>query len=106
MAYRPCGHRLVVKPITLEQHDPVYAAAKAAGLTLLDKDLRSEQSAVDQGVVISIGSTAFKDFGGDPLCKVGDTIVYARHAGKRLKDKDEEFLLLNDEDVCAVVELE
>lgn len=104
MAIRPCGHRLVVKQVELEEHDEVFKNAKQAGLVFLEKDLKAEQSAIDKGVVVSIGATAFKDFGGDPWCKVGDTVVYARHAGKRIEDSGEEFLCLNDEDIVAVLE--
>lgn len=104
MAVRPCGHRLLVKPTALEDHDEVFKKAKSAGIQFLDKDVRAEQSAVDTGEVLSIGPTAFKDFGGDPWCKVGDTVVYARHSGKRIKDGETEYLALNDEDIVAVME--
>lgn len=104
MAIRPCGHRLIVKPTALEEHDEIYKKAKSAGIQFLQKDVRAEQSAEDTGTVISVGVTAFKDFGGDPWCKEGDVVVYARHAGKRIKDGDEEFLALNDEDIVAVME--
>lgn len=101
---KPCGHRLVVKPVKLEDIDPTLASAKRSGLVLLETSERAEQSAVDQGVVITIGATAFKDFGGEAWCNVGDTVVYARHAGKRIKDTDGvEYLALNDEDVVAVI---
>lgn len=104
MAVRPCGHRLLVKPTALEDHDEVFKKAKSAGIQFLDKDVRAEQSAVDTGEVLSIGPTAFKDFGGDPWCKVGDTVVYARHSGKQIKDGETEYLALNDEDIVAVME--
>ena len=104
MTIKPCGHRLVVKPVKLEDVDEAYKKAKSVGIQFLEQHERVEQSAVDKGVVLSLGSTAFKDFGGDPWCKVGDTVVYARHAGKRIKDGEEDYLVLNDEDVVAVLE--
>lgn len=104
MTIKPCGHRLIVKPYSLEDHDEVFRAAKAVGIHIREAEARSEASAVDKGTVVSIGETAFKDFGGVQWCKVGDVVVFARHAGKRIKDGDIEFLALNDEDIVAVME--
>lgn len=103
---RPFGHRVVVKPVAIEDHDDTFKKAKQAGIVFMEQDIRAEQSAVDKGYVISIGPTAFKDFGGDPWCKVGDLVVYARHAGKRLVDGDTNYLVLNDEDLVCGVEHE
>ena len=100
------GHRVLVKPIKLEQADPAFAKAKAIGIELIEKTQRQEATIIDVGTVVQIGPTAFKDFGGDPWCKVGDTISYTRHGGKFVKDpeSDEEWLVLNDEDVVMVWE--
>lgn len=94
----------MVRTKTLEEHDPVFAKAKAAGLTLLKQTEVMERSGVDTGTVVAVGSTAFRDFGGEAWCAVGDLIAYARHAGKHVTDPftKEEFLILNDEDVVCV----
>ena len=103
MSLIPFGYRVIVKPITVEEHDDAYKKAKEVGIVFMEKELQSEQSAVDKGYVVSIGPTAFEEFGGDPWCKVGDLVVYARHAGKRIKEGDTEYLVLNDSDlVCGV----
>ncbi len=99
------GHRLLVKPVTLEEQDAVFAAAKRAGLELMKKTERQESSIIDRGVVEQIGPTAFKDFGGEAWCKVGDHIDYVRHGGKFVNDpdnKDTSWLVINDEDVLVV----
>jgi co-chaperonin GroES (HSP10) len=101
----PCGHRLVIKPFALEEHDEVYARAKRAGLELLPIDERKQQVNIDQGTVVAIGPSAFKDFGGDAWCSVGDVIGFAKFGGKYIKDPGtkEDFLVLNDEDVICVL---
>lgn len=107
MAVIPCGHRILVKPQKLEEVDDAYASARKLGIQIVDgNQKRLEQLAVDKGTVLAIGATAFKDFGGEAWCEVGDTIVYARHGGKLIKDPEtnEEVLLLNDEDVIAKLE--
>lgn len=104
---KPAGHRLILKPDVLEETDPVYAAARKAGIELAKhhEDLRREQASVDKGTVVAIGSTAFKDFGSDAWCKVGDRIAFAKYAGKYIKDEQDgtEYLAINDEDVIAVL---
>jgi co-chaperonin GroES (HSP10) len=102
MAIKPLGHRLLVKPEKLEEVDEVRKRAIAAGLILETKD--REQAAVDQGIVIDIGSTAWKAFDdGEPWASIGDRVVYSRYGGKVIKDPDtqEDFVILNDEDVIA-----
>ncbi len=104
----PLGHRLLVKPDKIEEVDRVYAAAKAAGLEIPELSKRQEQNAIDKGEVISIGSTAFNDFGGTPWCAVGDKVVYARYGGKLLTDPEtgNDFILLNDEDILAKISIQ
>ena len=99
----PCGHRLLVKPEKIEDVDKSYAAAKKAGIYIPEMEARKEQLAVDRGVVISLGETAFVDYGGTPWCQVGDMVGYNRYGGKIIKDpKDEqEYVLLNDEDILC-----
>lgn len=99
----PLGHRLLVKPVKIEEVDRQFASAKALGIELPALSARQEQVAVDRGMVIAIGSTAFHDFGGVPWCNIGDEVAYTRFGGKLLKDPetDEEFIVLNDEDIIA-----
>lgn len=103
------GHRLLIRPDNPEEVDPVYKQAKAAGIKLLDthEDRLRERAGVDKGVVLQVGPTAFRDFGGEPWCQAGDYIAYARHAGKWVEDPDsgEALLIINDEDVvCTIIQ--
>lgn len=100
----PCGHRVLVKPLQLEEIDKTYASAKRAGIEIMGYQEKAE-TAIDKGVVVTVGTTAFKDFGNHPWCKMGDTIVYARFAGKKVKDPetDIEYVIINDEDVVAIL---
>jgi co-chaperonin GroES (HSP10) len=100
MTIVPCGHRILVKPERVEDTDPAYKAAKALGFEFVDKSLKQEQAAIDKGVVIAIGPTAFKDYGGDAWCAVGDRIAFAKYGGKFVTP---DALILNDEDVVCVL---
>ena len=96
-------HRIVVKPDSLEAVDPVYAAAKAAGIAFAELDeLRMERNAVDRGTVVRVGPTAFMDYHGVDVVQPGDYIAYAKYAGKTVKDFDGvDYLVINDEDVVC-----
>jgi co-chaperonin GroES (HSP10) len=98
----PLGHRLLVRPEKIEEVDEAYAKAKSAGLFIPEMEARKEQVAVDRGVVIALGSTAFQDFGG-AWCKVGDKVAYTRYGGKLIKDPEDdiEYIILNDEDLVC-----
>ena len=99
------GHRVLVKPFTVEQVDETIKNARAAGILIVDNDdAKLRQNAVDRGIVVGIGSTAYKDFGGEPWVVVGDSVYYSRYAGKWITnpDTEDELLALNDEDIIAV----
>lgn len=103
---KPVGHRVLVRQESFEETDEVFRSAQRAGIEIIkDKQVRYQES-VDIGEVIAVGSTAWKDFGGEPWAQVGDKIVFAKHAGKRVEDpenKDAHFVVLNDEDVVAII---
>jgi co-chaperonin GroES (HSP10) len=98
-------HRILVKADKLEETDKTYVKAKQLGLHIPEMDDRKRaQAGVDKGVVVSIGPTAFRDFGAKSPIKVGDYVAYARFAGKLLTDPatEEDFVILNDEDIVCI----
>ena len=99
----PVGHRILVKPEKIEDVDTAFASAKRAGIIIETDERKREQAAVDRGVVVAMGATAFVDFGGTAWCKVGDKIAYTRYGGKFIKDPEDnqEYIILNDEDVVC-----
>jgi co-chaperonin GroES (HSP10) len=94
---RPILHRVIVSP------DPVEEIS--AGGIVLSIDPKKERLAVERGVIVSHGDTAFTgDFKTEHPPAVGDKVYYAKFAGKIIKDSDNvEYLILNDEDVIAVI---
>jgi len=104
MAIKILLHQILVKPEDASDADEAYRRAKAVGIELaLDKRL---QTAVEYGTVISVGPTAFLDYGRSPdILKGGDRISFARYAGKEVTDSNgDKYLLLNDVDVLVVIE--
>ena len=100
------GHRILIKPDTLETVDPVFASAKKAGFVIAEKTERDEASIIDTGTIVQLGATAYDDYGGrENWCKVGDKVSYTRHGGRMISNPDnveEKWLVLNDEDVIMV----
>lgn len=94
------GHRLLVKPISLEEHDPAFARARAMGIQLAEKTERQEASIISSGVVLQVGEKAEEGW-----AQVGDRIDYVRHGGMYVVDpdnKENKWYVINDEDVLVV----
>lgn len=106
MAIKPILHRILVKQDNLAEKDEKFASARRAGIVVVEDEHKREQAAIDTGTVVEIGPTAFRDFGLDvsPI-KVGDSVVFAKYAGKAIEDPatKEKFVALNDEDIIAVL---
>jgi co-chaperonin GroES (HSP10) len=76
------------------------------GLYRPDSSRSLEQTASNLGEVLAIGETAFQDsekFPGGPWCQVGDVILMREYSGTRLKIDSEEYRIINDDTVEAVV---
>lgn len=105
---KPVGHKLLVKMDKVEDFDPVFKSAKASGIALPEvEDALRRQAGIDKGRVVAIGELCWMDFSkAIQWCKEGDLIVFAKHAGKVIEDPKtlEKFIILNDEDVQAVIE--
>lgn len=108
MTIKPLLHRVLVKPDSLDS-DPVFNSAKKAGLALPEHSaIKMEENRVDTGTVVDIGSTAFRaymkegDLDAVPV-KAGDRISFAKYAGKVMMDGEERYVVLNDEDIVAIV---
>ena len=92
---KPLLHRVLIKP------DPVEKTT-ASGIVLAIDEKR-EQAAAESGVVVAIGDTAFVDFKTGVIPVVGDRVYYAKYAGKQVKDGEDKYLALNDEDIVAII---
>lgn len=94
----PILHRLILK---LDSQEEV-----SAGGIVLPKDLlKKERKAIEIATVVSIGETAFKDYGGsENTVSVGDRVIIAQYSGKEVKDNDGTiYIVCNDEDVLVIL---
>lgn len=96
---QPAGYRILVRI-------PHLDARMKSGLYRPDTARSLEETASVLGEVIAIGEAAYQDtekFPGEPWCQVGDTVVMRQYAGTRFKIDGQEYRLINDDTVEAVV---
>lgn len=96
MSIRPIGDRIAVKPVAVEEKTK-------SGIVLPG----SAQEKPHQGEVVAVGSGYVSQATGQriPLeVKVGDKVVYGRHAGIDVKFDGEELILLTENDILVVLE--
>ena len=92
----PTGGHVLVLPDKVKE--------KTIGGIILPETIRDkEQAAATSGVIISIGSSAWKDLDdGTPWAEVGDRVSYARYAGVAMTGNDNvDYVLINDNDILA-----
>ena len=92
---RPLGDRVVIRPTPRDE-------MTKSGIVLPDTAKEKPQ----EGSIIAAGPGRLNDEGErEPMdVKVGDKVLYAKYAGTEFKVDDEEYLIISQKDVLAVVE--
>ena len=95
MSLKPLDDRIVVEPNEAEQ-------TTASGLVIPDTAKEKPQ----QGKVIAAGNGKVKDDGSrQPLdVKDGDTILFGKYSGQEIKIDGEEYLIMREDEVLAILE--
>jgi co-chaperonin GroES (HSP10) len=131
MKTQPTGHRVIVKPDPLseveERELQKYEALKAKGFEVTDAaDKKRKEQAILTGTVVAVGPQAFMAFAlpiinnrnelleagfsagviteaYGPWAQVGDKVYFAKYGGFLIEEGGEQYRLLNDEDITAVI---
>ena len=95
MKIRPLHDRILVK--RLEEQE-----TKRGGIIIPDTAKEKPQ----EGKVVAVGNGKVGDDGKKiPLdVKAGDRILFGKYSGSEVKIEDEEYLILREEDVLAILE--
>ena len=90
----PLNDHVVVKAVTEE---------KSVGGIILPETADKEKP--EQGVVIAVGPGKLLDNGSRavPSVKVGDTVVFKKYSPDEVKVGKEEYLVIREDDVLAIV---
>lgn len=109
MPINPVGFRVIVKPDKLEEVNKAIVGdtlAKIGFEIKTEGDKKRIEGGVAIGTLVAVGKTAWKAYDdGEPWAKVGDRVYFVKHGGTLIEDPatKEEFRLLNDEDITAVL---
>jgi len=95
VAIKPLGDRLVVKQLPSEE---VTKSGIVLPDTAKEKPQQAEVIAVGPGRILDNGQRQPMDI------KAGDKVLYSKYAGNEVKLDGEEYLILREIDVLAVIE--
>lgn len=92
---KPLGNRIVIEKREQEQ-------TTKSGIVLTDT--AKEKS--NEGTVVAVGPGRILDNGQrvEVEVKVGDHVVFDQYAGTEVKRNDEKYLVLQEDDILAVIE--
>jgi chaperonin GroES len=90
----PLGDRVVITPLAREE-------MTRSGIVLPDTAKEKPQ----EGMVVAVGPGALNDDGKrNPMdVKVGQKVLFAKYAGTEFKLEDEEYLIVGQKDILAIV---
>lgn len=94
-ALTPLGDRVVVKP---QVRDEVTKSGIVLPDTAKEKPQRGEVIAVGKGRLTDSGDRLPMDV------SAGDSVLFAKYAGTEFKLDDEEYLILSEKDILAIVQ--
>ena len=93
---KPVEYKCVVKLHAVEE-------VSKGGIVLSTQGIKArEQQAQVKGELMAIGGNAFEDWKGD-IPEVGQTVLIAKYSGLVYPDGDEEYRIINDKDVAAII---
>jgi co-chaperonin GroES (HSP10) len=98
---KPVGYRVL---IALPNVEDTFGES---GLVKAESTRREEYILSTVGSVLDMGKEAYSDkerFPTGPWCKVGDHVMFRANTGTRFKVGGQEFRLMNDDSIEAVVD--
>ena len=98
---KPVGYRVL---IALPNVEDTFGES---GLVKAESTRREEYILSTVGSVLDMGEEAYSDkerFPTGPWCKVGDHVMFRANTGTRFKVGGQEFRLMNDDSIEAVVD--
>jgi len=96
----PLDLKVLVRPDTAEEKTK-------GGIIIPDQTKDRNKFAVVKATLIENGANAFKEWGLGNSPAAGSRILMAQYAGARVKGIDgQEYILMNDEDVLAIIKEE
>jgi chaperonin GroES len=95
MNLKPLRDRVVIKAVEAEE-------VTKSGIVIPDT---AKKERPQEGEVVAVGPGRLDD-GGNAIpvaVKVGDKVIYSKYGGVEVKVDDQEYLIMREEDILAVV---
>ncbi|MDT3960536.1 co-chaperone GroES [Staphylococcus kloosii] len=91
---KPLGNRVIIEKVEQEQ-------TTKSGIVLTD----SAKEKSNEGKIIAVGAGRLLENGTRvaPEVTEGDNVVFQQYAGTEVKRGDETYLILNEDDILAVI---
>ncbi|MDW3945530.1 co-chaperone GroES [Staphylococcus saprophyticus] len=92
---KPLGNRVIIQKSEQEQ-------TTKSGIVLTD----SAKEKSNEGTIIAVGAGRILKDGSRVASEVneGDKVVFQQYAGTEVKRGDETYLIVNEEDILAIIE--
>ncbi|MDD5091606.1 MAG: co-chaperone GroES [Candidatus Wallbacteria bacterium] len=96
MNLKPLANRVVIKAIKQEE-------VTKSGIVLPDT---ASKERPQEGEIVAVGPGKLLDSGKrEPLeVKAKDRVIFSKYAGTEIKINEEDYLILSDSDILAIVE--
>lgn len=95
MDIKPLSNRVLIKQVEAE-------SKTTGGIYIPD----TSKEAPAQGTVVAMGKGRYSESGKliEPELKVGDSVLYGKYAGTKVKaDDNEEYMMMREPDVIALL---
>ena len=92
---KPSGYRLLIKPREVSNKT-------AGGIILTDESKDAAKFSCVVSQVIDMGKVCYHDKD-SKWCNIGDWVLTGKYVGLKVKHDGEEYSLINDDEVVAVV---
>ena len=92
---RPLADRVVVKPLERDE-------TTKSGIVLPDTAKEKPQ----EGLIEAVGNGKYNEQTGQRIAldvKVGDRVIYAKYSGSETKIDEQDYLILSERDILAIV---
>ena len=95
MAIKPLGDRILLKPAEQEEE-------KVGGIIIPDTAKEKPQ----EGEVVAVGPGKLLENGERQAISVavGNKVLYGKYSGTEVKYEDEEYLIVREDDILAIIE--
>tara|TARA_R100000081_G_C4801819_1_gene164703 strand:- start:57 stop:455 length:399 start_codon:yes stop_codon:yes gene_type:complete len=99
---RPMNWKVLIQPNDIK-------AETKGGILLPDKVKENEQILTAHGTVCAIGELAYRErdtgekWKQEVVPQVGDKVTYGKYAGQKIVVNNVRFLLLNDDEITAIL---